>query len=131
VEQGYRVDDTPWEDDEHPPTRLGEPTVTLRLVRSKEGRLTPWHGEGRHAWERASLQVRRSLVAAEAPDLPEPVRRALDALKNTMPARGRNWVALVMSESVEGARAGAADLAGTAIDIAYSARSGLTVRPQC
>jgi CRISPR-associated endonuclease/helicase Cas3 len=124
VEQGYRAMDTPWEDDERPPTRLGEPTVTLRLVRSEGGCLAPWHGEGKHAWERASLQVRRSLVAAEAAGLPEPTRQGLDALKQSMPDRGRYSVALVMENASGVWRGSAVDLTGNRLRITYSSRNG-------
>jgi CRISPR-associated endonuclease/helicase Cas3 len=124
VEQGYRAGDTSWEDDDHPPTRLGEPTVTLRLVRSDNGRLTPWHGEGRYPWERSSLQVRRSLVSGEAPDLPAEQRRALDALKKTMPDQGRYSVAVVMTEE-EGVWRGAAEnLRAQPVTMNYSSRFG-------
>jgi CRISPR-associated endonuclease/helicase Cas3 len=124
VNQGYRAADTPWENDEHPPTRLGEPTVTLRLVRAANGLLAPWHGDGRHAWERASLQVRRSLVAGETRDLPAERRQALDSLKRTMPRQGCYSVVVVMTQEAGVWRGAAENLSGEVVEVTYSSRFG-------
>ena len=45
-------------DDEIFPTRLGQPQVTLRLARWKDGDLHPWAGgEGAFAWQMSEVQI--------------------------------------------------------------------------
>ncbi len=72
LRDGYqRGFSTPWADDEIMATRLGEPTVTLRLGRWDGGRLLPWAAPDGDpadldAWAASEVGVRISLVAAEA-----------------------------------------------------------------
>ncbi|MDZ5649992.1 CRISPR-associated helicase Cas3' [Nitrospirillum sp. BR 11828] len=68
-----------WDSDIETPTRLGDPTLTLRLARWHDGVLTPWwreapgaggHEGGHRTWRLSELTVRAGLVAqAMAPDV--------------------------------------------------------------
>jgi CRISPR-associated endonuclease/helicase Cas3 len=82
---------THWQDDAYAPTRLGEPTVTVRLARWDGGRLVPWAEEGdrRHAWQLSQLTVRRARLAGEAPALSASV---LEDVRGTMADHGKYCV---------------------------------------
>ncbi|MGH0036457.1 MAG: CRISPR-associated helicase Cas3' [Myxococcota bacterium] len=51
-----------WGDDEYTPTRLGEPTLRVRIARWYGGLLAPWDSPGPHAWERSEVAVRAALL---------------------------------------------------------------------
>jgi CRISPR-associated endonuclease/helicase Cas3 len=132
-----------WRREENAPTRLGEPTATIRLARCQsDGDLVPW-ASGDHPWRRSQLRVRAALVGQEAVRDGRQ-RRAAEAAKATMPDRGR-WSVLVAlrkdesdsgSPTGEGApeegvvwtgRARRAD--GTPVRVTYSATRGLSAAP--
>jgi CRISPR-associated endonuclease/helicase Cas3 len=54
-----------WEPEKHTPTRLGEPTVTLRLARLENGQLMPWadNPDEERAWRLSEVSVRAAQVA--------------------------------------------------------------------
>ncbi len=62
---GYVETGGVWKDDSRTPTRLGEPSVTLRLARWDGERLRPWADEAdpRAAWDLSQVSVREKLVA--------------------------------------------------------------------
>ena len=66
LELGYTASGNRWPDDEDAPTRLGEPTVTLRLCRVEGDRLIPWDTSGpvRLRWARSDVTVRQAMVAS-------------------------------------------------------------------
>jgi CRISPR-associated endonuclease/helicase Cas3 len=65
LEAGYTADGNPWRDEEDVTTRLGEPTVTLRLCRVEGERLVPWDEQGprRQRWPRSDVTVRLALCS--------------------------------------------------------------------
>lgn len=79
-DQGYGSDaDRKWLDDIHTPTRLGEASTTLVLVRWDGERIEPWAGQQEQAWALSQVSVAsRSICATQSPDwLPESVRQEL------------------------------------------------------
>lgn len=124
LSQGYRATVLDWPEDVFLPTRLGEPTVTLRLARAEGGRLAPWHEESTHPWQRSEVQVRRALVAAEDPALGTEV---LQALRAGMPDEGRYAVVGVLARSAEGWEGRAVDARGKPIKLGYSRETGLEI----
>jgi len=89
MEMGYSCDTSnSWSDEEYTPTRLGEPTVTLRLARYEGGRVKPWYAENTgHDWELSQLMIRKSLVNSEDPTaLYEAI---IHRAKEAMPDKGR------------------------------------------
>jgi CRISPR-associated endonuclease/helicase Cas3 len=59
-----------WEPDDHTPTRLSEPQVTVRLASYTNGRLTPWCGDTNpfRAWCLSEVSVRASRVCGVVAD---------------------------------------------------------------
>jgi CRISPR-associated endonuclease/helicase Cas3 len=62
-----------WEPEKHTPTRLGEPTATLRLARFENGQLMPWTDDPdeERAWRLSEVSVRAAQVAEAVIDDPE------------------------------------------------------------
>lgn len=54
---GYRRQDGQWLDESIAPTRLGEPTVTVRLARWHRGELTPWCEADQHSWALSEVRL--------------------------------------------------------------------------
>jgi CRISPR-associated endonuclease/helicase Cas3 len=113
-----------WRDDVATPTRLGEPTTTVRLARLVAGEVLPWHDEGDHAWSRSEVSLRRTLVAGEWPEDEAVLERA----KARMADHGRYVVVVLMREGPAG------EWTGQAIDpsnrprlVTYGALRGLAV----
>ena len=123
LDEGYVATTAHWQDDAYAPTRLGEPTVSVRLAKWDGERLIPWaEGDPRHTWQLSQLTVRRTRVAGEAPGLSA---SALEGVRATMPDRGKHcvvvpleqrggvWVGRALNERNEG------------VEVTYDARFGL------
>lgn len=69
-EQPYDRDAGLWEPDDHTPTRLGEPQVTLRLASYMNGQLTPWCADPDNfrAWCLSEVSVRAARVSGTVED---------------------------------------------------------------
>ena len=81
-------------------TRLGEPTVTLRLARIEEGRLVPWcaipDDDLNRAWALSEIRVRENFLAGA---LPPPENQALqEQAKSDWP----EWEREILIAVVEG-----------------------------
>lgn len=116
-----------WTNEEQAPTRLGEPTTTLRLGRLEGGEVVPWAMEDEHPWRRSELRIRASKAASVPPRTPER-RRAVGRAKETMSDNGR-WSTLVVLEENEAGWSGQArNDDGEPVTLSYTASAGLTVR---
>jgi len=77
---GYTFEGAPWRDDESVPTRLGDPSVILRLVRLRDGQLVPWSLEEKLPeairWRLGEVSVRVDQVSAAGPQ-EESIRQLL------------------------------------------------------
>ena len=125
-QQGYRPEGavSSWRDDVSTPTRLGEPTTTLRLARIVEGALRPWNEGGAYAWERSEVTVRRYLACSESPD----DRQLLDAEKARMPDEGRYVVVVALRRTTDEIWTGhALDERSSPATLAYDGIRGLRV----
>lgn len=113
-----------WSDDVAAPTRLGEPTSTVRLARVDGGEVRPWHAEGPYRWDRSQVSVRQSLVASEWGE----DQAAFEAAKAGMPDQGRYAVLVLLRRQPDGTWAGrATDARGATRELAYDPRRGLVV----
>ena len=54
---GYRCQDGQWVDESLTPTRLGDPTVTIRLARWQDKQLHPWRDDADHPWALSELRL--------------------------------------------------------------------------
>jgi CRISPR-associated endonuclease/helicase Cas3 len=97
LEMGYSHADVKW-DGMNAPTRLGQPTIMVRLARPKGDGWGPWwEGEG-NPWENSQLSVRSALVAEEA--LEDKV--VADKLRGTMPDKGKYCVVIPLGGKDDG-----------------------------
>jgi CRISPR-associated endonuclease/helicase Cas3 len=118
LEKGYEATALDWPEDAYTPTRLGEPTVTLRLVReTPDGRHEPWHPQGPRAWEFSEVSVRRSQVQAEDPALPADL---LAMIRGDMRDEGRYSVLVILRETDGQAMGRAAGPDKTLATVSYS-----------
>ena len=116
---------THWQDDVSAPTRLGEPTVTVRLARWDGQRLVPWIAENTgHDWELSQLSIRKSLIAKEDPNnLPVLVAAA----RQSMPDEGQYCVIIPVQQS-EGIWTGQAlNTRDETVKVTYDTRMGLEI----
>jgi CRISPR-associated endonuclease/helicase Cas3 len=123
LDAGYVATTTHWQDDAYAPTRLGEPTVTVRLAKWDGRSLIPWaEGDRRHAWQLSQVTVRRTRIAGEAPGLSA---SALEAVRDTMPDHGKYCVVVAL-EQRSGVWVGrAVNAKNEEVGVTYAARFGL------
>ena len=120
LQDGYGILPTELSGTEDIGTRLGEPTVTLRLARLEEGRLVPWcaapDDDPTKAWALSEIRVRERFLGGA---LPPPKDQALqEQAKSDWP----KWEREILIAVVEGGRV---RLKGTENDFAYSSEKGM------
>jgi CRISPR-associated endonuclease/helicase Cas3 len=118
---GYRATPLAWMDDAFTPTRLGEATVAVRLVRATPTGLEPWHPGLDRPWERSEVQVRRTLVAGEDPAS----AGDLEALRQRMPDGGRYCILAVLQDIGGRWRGTVTDVKRELQEVDYSPERGL------
>jgi len=112
-EKGYELLDA-WISDQATPTRLGEPTRTIRLLRAEGGALRPWgDGRGMRAFADGDLTVRSSSIDDLHPDDEEGVAAAREA----WPDKGKWCLPIPMRPLAGGAWQGKAIRRGKAISV--------------
>jgi len=126
LHDGYRSAGLSFWDEATTPTRLGEPTVTLRLACWQDGELRPWYVAQDFAWELSQVSVRASWAAEEVvPEDPE-LRRSIDDYRTAMPDRGK-WSRLVILELKQAQWVGAVlDRQGKTVQLRYDRETGLS-----
>jgi CRISPR-associated endonuclease/helicase Cas3 len=101
-----------WYEDHHTPTRLGEPTATVRLGKLADGKIVPWSGDG---WMHSEVSVRLRHLAKE-PDWkklakedswPKNLDTLVEEAKEAMPDKGK-WSLLIVLQETNGVGTGAA-----------------------
>ena len=123
---GYVETGGAWKDDSRTPTRLGEPSVTLRLARWDGEHLRPWADEAdpRAAWDLSQVSVREKLVAGPTrftDPLADAVTQAIAGV------RGRDTV-IVPLQFENGRWAGFAQSPGEKpVLVTYDRRRGLEI----
>jgi len=125
LNEGYRATMTQWQDDVYAPTRLGEPTIMVRLVRCDGMRITPWYFNNMgHDWELSQVSVRKSQIAKEEESyLPEVVATA----RKTMPDHGEHCVVIPLVQSGMVWLGRAVNSRGGELNIVYNQRTGLEI----
>ncbi|RVU45722.1 CRISPR-associated helicase Cas3' [Lujinxingia sediminis] len=128
---GIGTDPKNWLPDTITPTRLGDPTQTLRLgVMGRDGRLEPLAGKGSHRWARSEVSVRASKIPTGA-EVAREVRAAVEAAKAAMPDEGK-WSVVVPLKAREGQEGWQATLAGDerSVVVEYHPTRGLSIHNQ-
>lgn len=124
LEEGYRATPNQWLPDTMAPTRLAEPSTTVRLAKWDGSSLEAWAGSGPLAWDLSQLSVRQYLLQEARPETGV-LRQAIEAAKQSMPDGGR-WSILIPLERHERAWQGhGMDAHGRDTVLTYDAVRGL------
>jgi CRISPR-associated endonuclease/helicase Cas3 len=128
LDAGYCDENQGWTDDEDCRTRLGEPTIVLRLARWHEGRLTPWSIDEDHPWRMSEVRVRKQQVAAAAKPKDRALRKAIKETKESWRCKGK-WQVLIPMTTVDGDIwiGNALDYSGREVTLRYTPTRGLEV----
>ena len=127
---GFKSTPMHWIDDAVTPTRLSEPTTTVRLATEREGSVVPLFDHPKHPWEMSQLYVRRAHVAARLPGTADAEER-LRAAEETMRDKGKWSVTLLMHPVNSGRwRGNAEDANGQRVEIQYDSAKGLVVQKE-
>jgi CRISPR-associated endonuclease/helicase Cas3 len=95
LDLGYVREGADWSSEARTPTRLGEPTTTVRLARVGDNGASAWFSpDGRPHWPLSQLSVARRLIAKPV-NGDEALRRALDA---TQPFVGEDVVTVLLRQ---------------------------------
>jgi CRISPR-associated endonuclease/helicase Cas3 len=129
LRDGYKQTATHWIEDTVTPTRLSEPTTTIRLARRHGGGLQPLFTEHRHPWEASQVSVRRAQLAQRAPGPPAD-EELIRQVEETMRDRGKWSVTLVLNPSGGGWSGRALDMAGGPRTVRYDKRLGLQIEKE-
>lgn len=123
LDSGYEVTSTHWREDESTPTRLGEPTTTVRLSRLVDGQLIPWaHDNADHLWELSQVTVRAARINGES----DRYGAMITAVKEQMRDRGKYCVVVPLEER-HGVWRGFALGPRGEIAVTYSPTTGLSM----
>lgn len=108
-------------------TRLGEPTITVRLARWDGLGLRPWRDDGdEDAWEASSLRLPARLIGTLVLSVAE--TEAVERMKEALPDRGR-WSELLPLREVGGRwKAVVRNAQGRLQEVSYGQVPGLTLR---
>uniref|UniRef100_UPI004055A917 CRISPR-associated helicase Cas3' n=1 Tax=Candidatus Electrothrix sp. TaxID=2170559 RepID=UPI004055A917 len=98
--EGYTMPDHSWWDESVTPTRLGEPSIALRLAKWRDGRLRPWSAAEQNPWSLSEVSVRKRLAAEEAVPQNADCAAAMAALQEQWGGR-RNFSLLVPLVEIE------------------------------
>lgn len=127
LDSGYENDNTTWWDDAITPTRLGEASTTVRLVRWDGTTLRPWATGSRQVWQLSQVQVRQRMIASMPESFEDAaLQAAVEKLLPELPDKGRWTVLLPLKDAGEGWWCGqAVDGKGDLIPIFYDGLQGL------
>jgi len=121
IDAGYRAGNAPWCDDRYTPTRLGDPTITLRLARCCGDTWVPLYD---HAyWELSELNVHVARVTRENPT----DEGQLAALRRSMPDKGDHCRIALMHPDEEGYVGTMRNINDDAVTLRYDRRTGLSI----
>ncbi|MEW6041433.1 MAG: CRISPR-associated helicase Cas3', partial [Elusimicrobiota bacterium] len=124
LEVGYMPDDVRWIEDDNAPTRLGEPTVLVRLAISENGKLVPLIRKGQGAgWELSQVSVYRKLLAFED----ESKKQEISAAKEEMPDKGKYCLLIPLEKSSDGWSGKALNNQSQNVTIYYNNKTGLQI----
>lgn len=124
LDLGYDARQLAWLDESKAMTRLGEPTVTLRLGRVSDDDCAPWSDDPTLGWSLSELSVRAARVSAEAPSVARSTARA----RATMRDKGEYVVVVPLTVDEDGVGRGEAlDGHGRRVGLTYHPHTGLAL----
>jgi len=101
LDEGYSATINQWREDMKTPTRLETMDSTVRLARWDGRTLRPWYTGGHFPWDMSQVNLRSSLVDAEAENEDPALAEAVAQLKERLPDKGK-WTVLVPLSQREG-----------------------------
>ncbi|HQO57808.1 MAG TPA: CRISPR-associated helicase Cas3' [Candidatus Omnitrophota bacterium] len=123
ISNGYMADMLSWPNDDNVPTRVGEPTITVRLARRQEDRLVPYYNND---WLLSEVSIYRSLVATEDDADQEVIAQA----KETMSDKGKYCVVIPLREVKDGFEGLARNGQGQRVKVYYTRKYGLRIEQE-
>lgn len=124
---GYSMPDHEWWDETVAPTRLGEPTVTLRLAKWENGKLKPWADASMNAWSLSEVRVYQKKVKFETAQINSDLAAATERVKSTWPGLKKTFCIFVPMIKERDWVGEALDENKNPVKIRYSMRFGLEV----
>ncbi len=126
-DDGYSMPDHDWWDETVTPTRIGEPSITLRLAKWENEKLVPWAGAIRNGWSLSEVNVRQHLVAKEAIPRDKNLKAAIVEVKEQWPGRQQSFCLLMPMIKTDdwNWQGNAVDRDGEEVMIRYSEDFGL------
>lgn len=122
--EGYRHSGSEWWDESRTPTRLGEPSTTVRLARWDGKMLVPWRQDQAYPWSFSEVRVRDSFLAE--PRLhSDTLALAIKEVRAGWPRALRDTPLLALEQYGSGWYADAIDRNGKPIRFRYSSVRGL------
>jgi len=101
LDEGYEATVTQWREDMKTPTRLGDMETTVRLACWDGAKLTLWRPHGRFPWDMSQVNIRSSLVNAEAIHDGR-LGEEIASLKEMLPDKGKWSVLVVLQKGEDG-----------------------------
>jgi len=123
---GYTCQDGQWADESKTPTRLGDPSVTIRVARWQDGEITPWCNQQTNAWPLSELKIAARLFSEPVIGNPD-LQQAVDELRVTWPKATRHMQVLPFSKTQGRWVASAHDARGRLVGFEYSPIVGLQI----
>ncbi len=102
LEEGYTATINQWREDMRTPTRLGGMETTVRLARWDGAALTSWYTDGDFPWDMSQVNLRSTLVDAEAEHNDPVLAAAVAQLKERLPDKGKWSVMVPLSQGEDG-----------------------------
>jgi CRISPR-associated endonuclease/helicase Cas3 len=125
--EGYRHLGDEWWDESYTPTRLGEPTTTVRLARWDGVSLRPWSDDARYPWAMSEVKVRRALLAEEAKPSTSILANAIELVRTEWPKGAEDALLIPMNQEADNWVGNGVDVRGCAVSVQYSDKDGLRI----
>ena len=123
IDDGYIADGITWEQDDNAPTRLGEPTRMLRLVKKTGTNLEPFYQNTDEHWELSQVSVYASMISKEcAKD-----KTDIESIKARMPDEGKYCLVAIMSQQDIIWKGRAINEKDNEIELLYDSKIGLRI----
>lgn len=123
---GYACRDGQWADESYAPTRLGEPTVTIRLARWQNGTLAPWRSGESYAWALSEVRLAARHFREACIENSE-LQRVLDTLRLGWPKATRHIHVLPLRRHGRQWLAASRNARGSTVQFEYSPGQGLRI----